>query len=54
MKTVDFLVFGNNVSAMVSAIELAKGGNSVVLVNSTPNWGAHFSGIKLENNRFDF
>lgn len=54
MKTVDFLVFGNNVSAMVSAIELVKGGNSVVLVNSTPNWGAHFSGIKLENNRFDF
>jgi hypothetical protein len=54
MKNVDFLVFGNNVSAMVSAIELAKSGNSVVLFNPTPNWGAHFSGVKYEGNRFDY
>lgn len=52
MKTFDFVVYGNNVAAMISAIELAKK-YKVALINPIPNWGAHFAGIKINGHDFD-
>lgn len=52
MKNFDFIICGNNVGAMVAAIELAKK-NNVAVINPTPNWGAHFAGIKLSEYKFD-
>ncbi len=52
MKKFDFIVFGNNTSAMISALELSKK-HSVALINPTPNWGAHFAGININGTSFD-
>jgi hypothetical protein len=52
-KTHDFAVVGNSLAAMVGALELARGGNSVVLWNPTPQWGAHFGGLVAAGRRFD-
>jgi len=52
MENFDFIVYGNNTAAMISALELAKK-HKVALINPTPNWGAHFAGIKINGNNFD-
>ncbi len=52
MEKFDFAVYGNNTGAMISALELAKR-HKVVLINPTPNWGAHFAGIKINAVNFD-
>jgi len=49
----DFLVIGNNVAALVSALELGRAGKSVVLLNPSRTFGAHFSGFQIEGHRFD-
>ena len=52
MTTYDFIVYGNNVGALFSALELGKK-HKVALVNPTPNWGAHFAGIKIDAINYD-
>ena len=48
----DFTVCGNNIGALVSALELSKK-HKVALINPAPNWGAHFAGIKINEEKFD-
>ncbi|GAA4465518.1 hypothetical protein GCM10023093_17870 [Nemorincola caseinilytica] len=50
--TADVIVYGNNVGALVAAIELATT-NKVLLVNPIPNWGAHFAGTTINGHLFD-
>ena len=52
MKKYDFIVYGNNVAAILSSLELSKN-HKVALINPSKNWGGHFSGINLMNNNFD-
>jgi protoporphyrinogen oxidase len=52
MSTYDFIIYGNSVGALISALELAKK-HKVALVNPAPNWGAHFAGLKINNTSFD-
>ena len=47
MTQADFMVVGNGIAAMVAGIELARGGNSVILWNPAPQWGAHFGGLEF-------
>lgn len=52
MKKFDFVVVGNNIGALVSAIELAKK-HKIALINPSKNWGAHFGGINIDNENYD-
>lgn len=52
MKKYDFIIFGNNVAAILSSLELSKN-HKIALINPSKNWGGHFSGINLMNNNFD-
>ena len=48
-----FTIIGNNIAAIVSALELGKSGCEVELINPLPNWGGHFNGIEVEGHVFD-
>lgn len=52
MEKFDFIVYGNNTAAMVTAIELSKN-NSVAIINPFKSWGGHFSGLKIDNLNYD-
>jgi hypothetical protein len=46
-------IFGNNLSALVAALECGRKGQKVVLLNPTPNWGAHFGGLRTGADNYD-
>jgi hypothetical protein len=48
----DFVVIGNNIASLVSAIELSKE-HKIVFINPTSNIGGHFSGININDDLFD-
>jgi hypothetical protein len=52
MTTYDYIVYGNNMAALVSAHELSKK-NKIAIINPAPNWGAHFAGIIINETNFD-
>ena len=52
MTTYDYIVYGNNTAALVSAHELSKK-NKIAIINPAPNWGAHFAGITINETNFD-
>jgi hypothetical protein len=52
MENFDFVICGNNIGALVSAIELGKK-HKVAIINPTPNWGGHFSGLSINGVNFD-
>jgi hypothetical protein len=52
METFDFIIYGNNTAAIVSAIELSKE-HSVAIINPFKNWGGHFSGMSINNINYD-
>jgi len=49
-----FEVVGNNIGAMICALELANKGNQVRLINPLPFWGSHLVGTKVDGHKFDF
>lgn len=49
-----FEVVGNNIGAMICALELANKGNQVRLINPLPFWGSHLVGNKVDGQKFDF
>ncbi len=49
----DPLIVGNNLAAMVAALELARCGCPVRLLNPARGWGGHFAGFRLGERRFD-
>ena len=51
MTTYDYIVYGNNTAALVSAHELSKK-NKIAIINPAPNWGAHFAGITINETNF--
>lgn len=50
----DVIIIGNNMAALATALELSKQDCSIALLNSSSNWGGHFSGIQYQNTNFDF
>lgn len=52
MSNYNFVVYGNNVAALVSALELSKN-HKIALINPTPNWGGHFAGMNIKGVHFD-
>jgi len=54
MERFDFLVVGNGIGAIVSALELAKRKYKVILQNPSTNWGGHFAGTSVNGDQFDF
>jgi hypothetical protein len=52
MKLKEICIFGNNFGAIIAAIELSKK-YKINIVNPTNIWGAHFSGIKINDIIFD-
>lgn len=52
MRKFDFVICGNNIGALVSAIVLGKK-YKVALINPYQNWGAHFAGIDINGETFD-
>jgi hypothetical protein len=49
----DALLVGNALAVMVAALELARQGARVALVNPARNWGGHFSAVSLGDARYD-
>jgi hypothetical protein len=47
------LIVGNNLAAMVAALELAGRGCPVRLLNPAKGWGGHFAGFQRGERRFD-
>lgn len=47
------VIVGNNVAAMVAALELARRGCPVRLLNPGRGWGGHFAGFQRDGRRFD-
>lgn len=52
MKRFDYIIYGNNVGAMVSAIELAKE-HKVAIINPAKGWGATLGGMFINGKKFD-
>jgi protoporphyrinogen oxidase len=46
-------IVGSNISALVSAISCARQGLPVVMIGSRKHFGGHFSGMVVEDARFD-
>jgi hypothetical protein len=49
----DALLVGNALAVMVAALELARQGVRLALVNPARNWGGHFSTLTLDGARYD-
>lgn len=47
------VLVGGGPAILLGALELAKRGKDVVLVNAAPVWGGHFAGIHLLDRQFD-
>lgn len=52
MKKFDFIIVGNSVASLVSAIELSSK-FKIAIINPSDKWGAYFSGFHFENGKFD-
>jgi hypothetical protein len=52
MPGFDFIIYGNNIAALVSALQLGKK-HKVALINPVPNWGAHFAGTVIDDIKYD-
>lgn len=53
MNTNSVVFFGNSLSVMIGALELANKGIKVVILNNSTNWGGHFSTINLNDTDYD-
>ena len=49
----DYIIFGNNVAAIVLAERLSDLRKNILLVNPTKSWGGIFGGININNEIFD-
>ena len=49
----DFVIAGNYLTSMIAALELAKAGKKVALLNPTPTWGGHFTKLTVNGLPFD-
>jgi hypothetical protein len=49
----DFIFAGNYITTLVGALEIAKTGKKVCVVNPVPTWGGHFSKINVNGLNFD-
>ena len=49
----DFIIFGNNIAAIVLAERLSTLSKNILLVNPTKSWGGIFGGINIHNEIFD-
>lgn len=49
----DFIFAGNYITTLVGALELAKAGKKVCIVNPIPTWGGHFNKISVNGLNFD-
>jgi hypothetical protein len=49
----DFVIAGNYLTSMIAALELAKAGHKIALLNPTPTWGGHFTKIMVNGIPFD-
>lgn len=52
MTQFDYIIYGNNIGAMIAAIELAKR-YQVALVNPAKGWGGTLGGMKINGTNFD-
>lgn len=52
MKNFDFIIVGNSIASMVSAIELSSK-YKIAIINPSDKWGAYFSGFHSENGVYD-
>lgn len=49
----DFIIAGNYLTSMIAALELARSGKKIALLNPTPTWGGHFTKIMVNGIAFD-
>ncbi len=49
----DFIIFGNNIAAIVLAERLSTLSKNILLVNPTKSWGGIFGGININNEIYD-
>ncbi|HMP86604.1 MAG TPA: hypothetical protein PKE63_04960, partial [Lacibacter sp.] len=49
----DFIIAGNYLTSMIAALELARSGKKVCLLNPTPTWGGHFTKIMVNGHAYD-
>ena len=49
----DVVLVGNAVAVLAAAHDLTERGRKVTVLNSTPNWGGHFAGMRLHGQDFD-
>lgn len=49
----DFIFAGNYITSLVGALETAKTGKKVCIVNPIPTWGGHFSKLTVGGLNFD-
>jgi len=47
------VLVGNTLAQMIAALEIAKKGENIAIVNNSKNWGGHFSPIVLNGDPFD-
>ena len=52
MSFFQYTICGNNIGALISALELGKK-HQIALINPSQNWGAHFAGFTLNDENFD-
>jgi hypothetical protein len=52
MKQFDYIIYGNNIGAMIAAVELAKR-YQVALINPARGWGGTLGGMKINGTNFD-
>lgn len=48
------VIVGNNIAALVTALELSRNNHNVTLINPLLPWGAHFGGLKSQWGDFDY
>jgi hypothetical protein len=52
MRKFDFIIVGNSVASIVSALELSRE-YKIAILNSSDKWGAYFSGFHFKNGIYD-
>jgi len=49
----DVVLAGNYLTTLVAAVELARAGRKICVVNPVPTWGGHFTRIQVDGIAFD-
>jgi len=52
MRKFDFIIVGNSIASMVSAIELGSK-FKIAIINPSTKWGAYFAGFEFNGERYD-